>query len=109
MITVWHFTDKKGFNAITSGKNITIKASKPPGGNPKGAYFSKLSPQELGNSTAKTLRIPKSKTEYVIEVQVPKNILKEKGGYHRAIVYSIEDVNVKEGNWKGRKNNCSKG
>ena len=109
MITVWHFTDKKGFNAITSGKNITIKVSEPPGGNPKGAYFSKLSPQELGNTAAKTLRIPRRKTEYVIEVQVPKNILKEKGGRHRAIVYSTEDVKVKEGNWKGGKNSCSKG
>jgi hypothetical protein len=39
--TVYHFTDKKGFNAITSGKDITIKANKPPGNNPTGASFSK--------------------------------------------------------------------
>jgi len=107
LVDVWHFTDKDSYNAITSsGKDIIIKANKPRGGNPTGTYFSKLSPEILVSQSKKiavTLQISKAKTEYVIKTQLPESILKEKGGRHRAIVYTKDDVKISNGNWTGGK------
>lgn len=104
LVTVFHFTNKKGYKSITSGKDITIKATKPPANNPVGAYFSKEGPTQLKNQAAAKLRISTKKTEYVIEAQIPKNILKEKGRKHHRIVYTPNNVTVPQGYWKGYKN-----
>ena len=84
LVDVWHFTDKKGYNAIkATGQTITIRMSKPPGGNPPGAYFSKVSPDELYNMNKApnvTLgKIGKAKTEYVFQMKVPRSILNAHG------------------------------
>lgn len=96
----YHYTDKAGFNAITSGKDIVIKASQPKGGNPFGAYFSKLAPDVLQNKAASRLNVHSSKTEYVIGVELPKNSLHEKNKGHRLIAYSKTDVKVNSGSWR---------
>ena len=38
LITVYHYTSKKAYNAIVSGNPFVFKASKPIHGNPKGVH-----------------------------------------------------------------------
>jgi hypothetical protein len=99
LVTVFHYTDAKGLKAITAGKDITIKSFKPRGGNPVGAYFSKIGPDGLRNKAASKLNISRLNTQYVIEAKVPRRALRDKNGFHDKITFSPEDVHVPQGLW----------
>ncbi|MEV0806664.1 polymorphic toxin-type HINT domain-containing protein [Micromonospora sp. NPDC050200] len=74
-ITVYHYTDKKGFNGIKSQDPYQIL----PGDSKNGAgpFFSTKSPAQLTEPGAfKKLGITSAKSEYVLEMRVPKSALK---------------------------------
>ena len=99
-ITVYHFTDKAGFNAITSGKDITIKAGKPLArGNPKAVYVTKYSPQQLGKNIAEDLTISADKTKYVIAFNIDASKVKQVGNNLKKS-YILDDVKLTDGSWR---------
>ena len=75
-VTVYHFTDKKGYDAIRAGDPYHIK----PGDSKNGAgpFFSTKSPGELSKPGAykQKLGLTAAKSEYVMEMKVPKKLLK---------------------------------
>ncbi len=96
LVIVYHYTNKKGYNAIRSGKNWLFKASQPPG-NPKdhpfGAYFTHLEP---GDHRLPRLRIPKEKREFFFKMDIPEEQLKRiRGGRGEYSRYSPEDIEVR--------------
>lgn len=93
---VYHYTDKKGYNAVKSGNPYIFKASKPKYGNPKAAYFTTLSPEELSPKDYKAkLGLTKAKSEYFFEMDVDSSKLKDlKGGRGQYIKYSPDDLEV---------------
>jgi len=63
MLTLFHYTNKKGFDAIRSQPTWVFKASQPPGDHPFGAYFTPL--PESTPLLARRLRIGKEKVGYM--------------------------------------------
>ncbi len=61
-MSLFHYTDFAGYNAIASQVIWTFRASKPRGPHPVGAYFTTLGPTT--RNLAKRLRIPRSKVDY---------------------------------------------
>ena len=65
-VTVYHYTDKKGYNGITSDKLFRFKVSQPAKDHPRGVYLTTKSPEELMkmNNGFKKLGLTRSKSEY---------------------------------------------
>ena len=88
-VTVYHYTDKGGYNGIRSGDPYQIK----PGDSKNGAgpFFTNLSPDELTEPGAfkKKLGITNEKSQYVVEAKVPKSALVPLRGGRGAHIFSI--------------------
>ena len=88
-VTIYHFTDKRGFNGIRSGDPYEIK----PGDSKNGAgpFFTNLSPDDLTEPGAfkKKLGVTNEKSQYVVEFKVPKSKLVPLRGGRGAHVFSI--------------------
>lgn len=85
-----HYTNKKGYNAISPHPDWTFKAEKPSAAkhNPVGAYFTNLPPDtpRLGVLT----RVPKEKREFMFEFTIDseQTLLPLPGGRgHEGLVY----------------------
>jgi hypothetical protein len=64
--SVYHYTDKEGYNAVRASPVWVFKIHQPPKKeNPVAAYFSKLAPDTL--LLAAKLRVGKKKIEFVFE------------------------------------------
>lgn len=74
-----HFTNKQGFNAISSQPTWLFKALQPPATyQPRGAYFTECSPSE--ERLAKKLCVPREKLEYVFMFDPPTALRPLPGG-----------------------------
>lgn len=89
-----HFTNRAGFNAISSQTDWCFKASQPPADHPKGAYFTTLTPQTP--NLAVRLRIPREKLGFLFEFSDAGDLLPLDGGRGSYIFYSPTDYLVAE-------------
>ena len=89
---MFHYTDGDGFNAIRSQPIWVFKAVLPPGGHPRGAYFTTLGPDTT--NIAKRLRVPKEKTEFVFCFSNGSDLKPLEGGRGVFIFYSPDDYHV---------------
>lgn len=87
-----HYTDRDGFNGISSQPTWEFKASKPPGDHPKGAYFTTLN-QDTRN-LAQKLRIPRSKLAFIFVFTGGEDLTPLDGGRGQYIFYSPDDYLV---------------
>ena len=111
LVTVYHYTDKKGFNGINSTSDIQIKANDPgmrgrgSRSNPPGAYVSIESPEvvNLGKNG-----LTNAKATHVFEIEVPASSIQQLGD--RPVFFSPSGLVVPRGsvlyagttkNWKG--------
>lgn len=99
--SVFHYTDKEGWNAIRSQPIWRFKASQAKAlDRPVGAYFTDIEPSEANRRTLyKRLRIPKTKQEYVFGFsgQAGLTRLFEGRGRDQRIYFSPVDYDVEEG------------
>ena len=89
---LYHYTNKRGFDAIRASKPWRFRAEVPPGDHPRGTYFTRLPPETV--NLAKRLGIPKEKTEYVFIFGDEGDLIPLPGGRGRYIVYSADDYEV---------------
>ncbi|MEV5731120.1 hypothetical protein ACFV83_22790 [Streptomyces pharetrae] len=88
LVTVYHYTDKDGYKAISACKPYYIKPGKSKNG--PGPFFTTRSPADLTNPNAfKKLGITKAKSQYVMEFQVPRSALKELRGDRGDFIFTI--------------------
>lgn len=91
---VFHYTNDRGYKAISSQVTWLFKASKPPGDHPKGAYFTTLPPGT--NNLAKRLFVRGSadKITFVFCFTGGEDLDPLDGGRGAFIVFSAEDYPV---------------
>ena len=94
MVLCYHYTDLDGYNAARSQPVWRFKVATPPGGHPRGAYFTSLGPETKG--LANRLGIPKAKTKYVFSFLETSGLRRLHGHRGRFIYYSASDYEVKE-------------
>jgi hypothetical protein len=91
-MSLFHYTDQVGYNAIRSQAVWHFVAAQPPGQHPFGAYF-----MSLGRTTknlAQRLGIPKSKVAFFFEFTDAGGLTPLPGGRGQFIVYSPTDYDV---------------
>lgn len=97
-LLLYHYTDKKGWNAIRSQVVWTFRAGQPLAADrPSGAYFTDIGPtRESLRTMHKRLRIPSLKQEFVFQFERADALLQYKGGRgrDRHIYYSPTDYRV---------------
>lgn len=87
-VTVYHYTDKKGWNGINGSGRIKPGDSK----NGSGPFFTTKSPADLAAPNAfKKLGLTRAKSEYVVQFQVPRNVLQPLRGGRGDFIFSIPD------------------
>jgi RHS repeat-associated protein len=88
-VTVYHYTNKDGYNGIRSGDPYQIKPGESKNG--PGPFFTNLSPDDLTEPGAfkKKLGVTNEKSQYVVELKVPKSRLVPLRGGRGAHVFSI--------------------
>jgi len=89
---LFHYTDKKGYNAIRSQPEWCFKASQPPADHPIGAYFTTLAPRTP--SLAVRLRIPRRKIDYVFCFQDIGDLTPLAGDRGEYVLYNADDYTV---------------
>ncbi|MFG3498721.1 hypothetical protein [Streptomyces sp. NPDC047928] len=88
LVTVYHYTDRDGYKAISACKPYYIKPGRSKNG--PGPFFTTRSPADLTSPNAfKKLGITKAKSQYVMELQVPRNVLKELRGNRGDFIFTI--------------------
>ncbi|WP_404786855.1 RHS repeat-associated core domain-containing protein [Streptomyces pristinaespiralis] len=88
LVTVYHYTNKSGYNGIRAGNPYKIK----PGDSKNGAgpFFTTRSPADLTAPGAfKKLGITNEKSQYVMELQVPQSALVPLRGDRGKFIFSI--------------------
>jgi hypothetical protein len=94
---VFHYTDDKGFKAISSQVTWVFKAEKPPGDHPVGAYFTTLAPGTPCLAKRLFVRGPKEKVAFVFSFGGDSNDFKPlAGGRGAFIFYSPVDYHVEK-------------
>lgn len=90
----FHYTNRKGYNAVSSQSTWLFKASQPalPRVHPFGAYFTDWSIET--RNLAKKLRVPKSKIEYFFAFEDMGDLQSIEGGRGEHIFYSSDDYPV---------------
>jgi hypothetical protein len=91
-MSLFHYTDKVGYDAIRSTVVWHFLATQPPGQHPFGAYFT-----TLGRNTknlAKRLRIPRGKVAFFFEFTDIGDLTPLPGGRGQFIFYSPADYDV---------------
>ncbi|WP_212006344.1 RHS repeat-associated core domain-containing protein [Chitinophaga sp. HK235] len=101
LVTVYHYTSKKNYNAIRSQNPIKFKASSPVKGHPKGVYVTPKSPEVLSQSTNgfKKLGLTGEKSSHFFEFQIDDSKLKSIKGDRGEFIKFIEgDLEVPKEN-----------
>ncbi len=104
-VTVYHFTDKAGYEAIIRSGEIRMSSPPPKSGNKPGVYITPTSVETLGNKIAASLNISSDKATHVFKLEVPKNSIKlpdrnakggngSKGNQHKRVIYSNIKLNT---------------
>jgi hypothetical protein len=97
---LFHYTNDKGYKAISSQVVWLFKASKPPGDHPKAAYFSTLPPGTKNLGKRLFIRGCADKTRFVFRFSGDGGLLRLRGGRGYHIFYSEEDYAVAS-DWQG--------
>ena len=87
-----HFTDKPGYDTVSSQPVWCFRASQPPGRHPIGAYFTTLGPE--APNLAVRLRIPREKVAFVFQFVDAGDLAPLRGGRGAYIFYSPTDYIV---------------
>ncbi|WP_284581613.1 RHS repeat-associated core domain-containing protein [Streptomyces sp. 2P-4] len=100
-VTAYHYTTKENYQKIMSGgskQGITIKASAPSKGNPKGAYVTGMSPADLAKKPGgfkSFLGLTREKSEYVIQFEVCAcKVAGRLRGGREHVWFSPEDLDI---------------
>ena len=93
---LFHYTNNKGYNAISSQVVWLFKASKPPCNHPRAAYFTTLPPGTRNLSKRLFVRGCAEKTEFVFSFSGGEDLPRLRGGRGDHIHYSGEDYPVEE-------------
>jgi hypothetical protein len=89
--TIYHYTNKSGYNAIKATPEWCFKASQPVA-RPFGAYFTTLGPSTP--KLARRIRIPKRKITYVFCFSDIGDLIPLRGDRGGFIFYSKDDYTV---------------
>ncbi|MFD9412720.1 RHS repeat-associated core domain-containing protein [Streptomyces sp. NPDC059989] len=88
LVTVYHYTDKKGYNGIRAGNPYHIREGDSKNG--AGPFFTPRSPGSLAAGDYKSvLGLTKEKSEYVIEFQIEKSAFTKLRGGRGAHIWTI--------------------
>jgi len=93
---LFHYTNDKGYKAISSQQTWLFKASKPPGNHPKGAYFTDLSPGTKNLGKRLFVRGCADKTNFVFCFSGGEDLKPIDGGRGEHVFYSKEDYQVEQ-------------
>jgi hypothetical protein len=91
---LFHYTDDKGYKAISSQLIWLFKASQPPCDHPKAAYFTTLPPGTKNLSKRLFVRGCAEKTQFVFEFAGGEDLPRLRGGRGEHVHYSVEDYPV---------------
>lgn len=91
---MFHYTNSKGYKAISSQVVWLFKASKPPCDHPKAVYFSTLPPGTERLSKRLFVRGCSEKTEFVFSFTGGEELPRLPGGRGEHIHYSVDDYSV---------------
>jgi hypothetical protein len=93
---LFHYTNEKGYKAISSQPTWLFKASKPPGDHPKGAYFTTLPPGTINLAKRLFVRGCADKVTYTFSFSGGEDLKPLGGGRGAFIVYSEVDYPVEK-------------
>jgi hypothetical protein len=91
---LFHYTDDKGYKAISSQVIWLFKASQPPRDHPKAAYFTTLPPGTKNLSKRLFVRGCAEKTQFVFEFTGGEDLPRLRGGRGEHVHFSVEDYPV---------------
>lgn len=91
---LFHYSNPKGYKAISSQVVWLFKASVPPCDHPRGAYFSTLPPGTKNLSKRLFVRGCAEKTEFVFGFTGGDDLPRLPGGRGDHIQYSVDDYSV---------------
>lgn len=104
MFSLFHYTDKKGWDAVRSQAVWCFKASQPNDPQrPSGAYFTDIEPtRENLRLLHQKIRVPVAKQEYVFQFRGMEGLTQLNGGTGRdkRIFYSRGDYLVSDEEYK---------
>ena len=92
LITVYHYTSKKGYNIINSQNPIKFKANNPVKGHPNGVYVTTKSPEVLSQSKNgyKKLGLTSEKSSHFFEFEIDETMLKDIQGDRGSFIKYVE-------------------
>jgi hypothetical protein len=93
---VFHYTNEKGYKAISSQETWLFKASKPPCDHPKAAYFTSLPPGTKNLAKRLFVRGCADKITYVFCFSGGDDLTPLPGGRGAFIFYSVDDYAVEQ-------------
>jgi hypothetical protein len=93
---LFHYTDAKGYKAISSQQTWLFKASKPPGAHPRGAYFTNLPPGTKNLGKKLFVRGCADKIAFVFCFCGGDDRKPLEGGRGAFIFYSVDDYAVEK-------------
>jgi hypothetical protein len=91
---VFHYTNDKGYKAISSQRTWLFKASKPLCEHPKGAYFTDLPPATERLGKWLFVRGCSDKTKFVFCFSGGEDLIPLRGGRGEHVFFSKEDYPV---------------
>ena len=93
---MFHYTDEKGYKAISSQPTWLFKAFKPAGDRPKGAYFTDLPPGTKNLGKRLFVRGCADKTKFVFRFSGGEDLERLPGGRGDYIFFSKTDYPVEK-------------
>lgn len=94
---MFHYSNDKGYKAISSQPVWLFKALKPPGDHPKGAYFTTLAPGTKNLAKRLFVRGSADKVTFVFSFSGEDGLKPLDGGRGAFIFYSETDYPVERG------------
>ena len=93
---MFHYTNDKGYKAISSQQTWVFRASKPPYDHPKAAYFTNLSPGTKNLAKKLFVRGCADKINFVFCFSSGDDLTPLEGGRGAFIFYSVDDYLVEK-------------
>jgi hypothetical protein len=93
---LFHFTNEKGYKAISSQQTWLFKASQPPCDHPKAAYFTNLPPGTKNLAKKLFVRGCADKISFVFCFIGGDDLTSLEGGRGAFIFYSVDDYAVEK-------------
>jgi hypothetical protein len=94
--SLFHYTNEKGYKAISSQVVWLFRASKPPGAHRKAVYFTTLPPGTRNLGKRLFVRGCAEKTKFYFSFSGGDDLLRLRGGRGDHVYYSERDYSVEE-------------